>query len=134
MRVICKGLVTGDYSVLGLEHLIAIERKGLADLVGCVGRDRERFKRELERLKAFPYRALVIEANWSQIENGEFLGQVSPESVTASLLSWAMDGLPVIMAGDAAQAAQFVRRMLYTAANRRWKELMGFAQVMSTAD
>ncbi len=28
-------LQTGDYSVLGLEHLFAVERKSLADLVMC---------------------------------------------------------------------------------------------------
>jgi ERCC4-type nuclease len=28
-------LVTGDYSVVGLESLFAIERKAFADLVGC---------------------------------------------------------------------------------------------------
>lgn len=28
-------LKTGDYTVLGMEHLLALERKSLADLVAC---------------------------------------------------------------------------------------------------
>ena len=37
-------LATGDYSVRGLEHVVAIERKSLDDLLGCIGRDRARFE------------------------------------------------------------------------------------------
>jgi ERCC4-type nuclease len=39
-------LATGDYSVKGLEHVVAVERKSLADLLGCVGQHRERFDRK----------------------------------------------------------------------------------------
>ena len=45
-------LPTGDYSLKGLEHHVCIERKSLDDLLGCVGRDRERFERELHRMLA----------------------------------------------------------------------------------
>ena len=48
LTTITSTLVTGDYSVRGLEHVVAIERKSLDDLVGCVGRDRERFDREVQ--------------------------------------------------------------------------------------
>ena len=49
-------LDTGDYSIRGLEHLVAVERKSLDDLLGIVGRDRQRFRRELQRLRGFRYR------------------------------------------------------------------------------
>ena len=38
---ITAGLVTGDYSVRGLEDHFAIERKSIADLVGSVIQGRE---------------------------------------------------------------------------------------------
>ncbi len=47
-------LPTGDYSLKGLEHVVAIERKSLDDLLGVVGRDRPRFDREVQRLLAYP--------------------------------------------------------------------------------
>ena len=49
-----RGLVTGDYSIDGLSEYVAIERKTIQDLVGCVGSCRDRFKRELHRLQGYP--------------------------------------------------------------------------------
>ena len=60
-------LDTGDYSVRGLEHLVAVERKSLPDLLGCVGRERDRFKRELQRLRGYRFRLLVIEASYADL-------------------------------------------------------------------
>ena len=65
-------LTTGDYSIKSLEHIVAIERKSLPDLVQCVGRDRKRFVRELQRLKAFPVSAVIVESTWSTIESGSW--------------------------------------------------------------
>src|SRR5687768_6119526 len=36
-------LKTGDYSIAGMESLIALERKSLADLVDCTVTSRQRF-------------------------------------------------------------------------------------------
>jgi len=47
------GLPTGDYSILGAERRVTIERKTLADFYACVGRERKRFEREMERLVNF---------------------------------------------------------------------------------
>ena len=43
LQAITGTLVTGDYSIQGLESVIAIERKSLDDLLGCCGRERKRF-------------------------------------------------------------------------------------------
>ena len=45
-------LAIGDYSIAGLEHLFAVERKTIADLVGCCApaENRSRFERELHKL------------------------------------------------------------------------------------
>jgi DNA excision repair protein ERCC-4 len=119
----CYGtLPTGDYSVLGLEHVVAIERKSLPDLVGCVGRHRRRFDREVQRLLAFPVRALVVEASWSELEAGNWEGRVKPIAAVGSALGWVASGLPVLMAGNRRQAARFVSRPLWIAAQRRWRE------------
>ena len=42
-------LTVGDYSLAGLTDKVAVERKSLPDLVACLGRERERFERELQR-------------------------------------------------------------------------------------
>lgn len=47
-------LTSGDYSFRGGEELFAVELKSIADLVACcVGENRERFFRELHRLRGF---------------------------------------------------------------------------------
>jgi ERCC4-type nuclease len=123
-------LATGDYSVKGLEHIVAIERKSLNDLLGCIGRERERFDREVQRMLAYPCRALVIEADWYEIETGEWRGEITPAQALSSLLSWMMQGIPVLMAGDHDRAGRYVARMLLLAARRRWRENRGILAVL----
>lgn len=55
-------LQQGDYSLVGFEHLVAIERKSLPDLFGTLGQGRDRFERELTRLAELDRAAIVIEA------------------------------------------------------------------------
>lgn len=115
-------LSTGDYSIQGLEHVIAIERKELADMVSCVGHGRERFEREMQRMLAYPCRALIIEADWKDIETHNYRSHTNPNSVMGSLMSWIAQGIPVIMIGDRTRASKWVARMLFLAAKRRWLE------------
>lgn len=121
-------LVTGDYSIVGLTHVIAIERKSLQDLIMCVGQERERFEKEIQRLLAYPVRALVVEAHWIEIEQQKYRGEVHPNSAIGSMLGWIAQGLPIIMAGDHERAGRFVSRMLFTAARRRYNEAFQFMQ------
>ena len=122
LRVERATLTTGDYSVRGLEHVVAIERKSLGDLLSCIGMERQRFEKEVQRLLAFSTRALVVEATWQQIEAGEWRSKIKPQAALGSLLGWVAAGLPIIMAGDHERAGRYVSRLLYTAARRRWRE------------
>lgn len=128
LKTVSGTLATGDYSVLGLEHVIAVERKSLQDLIGCVGRDRERFDKEVQRLLAYPTRALVVEGYWIDIELQKYRGQVKPMAAIGSLLGWMAQGLPVIMAGDHERAGRYIARMLFTAARRRYEENYSFLE------
>jgi len=125
-------LATGDYSVKGLEHVIAIERKSLPDLLACCGRERDRFDREVQRLLAFPVRALMVEADWLDIERGEWRSQLTVRQVGSSLISWQCQGLPIVMAGTHRRAGHLVMSMLRRTAIHRWRELRAFAQHIET--
>ena len=122
LRVQTGTLDTGDYALLGCDH-IRIERKSLDDLLGCVGRDRERFDREVQRLLAYPVRVLLVESTWAQIEMGGWRGKITPEQVIGSLLGWTAAGLAVHLCGDHARAGKHAARLLFTVARRRFKEL-----------
>ncbi|HEX4129105.1 MAG TPA: hypothetical protein VHZ24_03620 [Pirellulales bacterium] len=76
-------LATGDYSVRGLEHVVAIERKPEGDLLACIGQEREWFDREVQRLLAYPVRALVIESTWQRIEAGQWRSKITPSAALA---------------------------------------------------
>ena len=56
-------LDSGDYSIRGHEDAISVERKTKADIYRTIGRDRERFEREIERLSAMPAPSIVIQCD-----------------------------------------------------------------------
>lgn len=90
-------LETGDYSVEApltatKADMIVIERKSLADLYSTLGRGRDRFEREFQRMAEYGYAALVIEATWEQIaEPNKHLKHptlLAPKTVVATLVAW----------------------------------------------
>ena len=110
-------LTTADYSVRGLEHCVAVERKSLDDLLACVGIHRERFKRELQRLKAYRFRALIVEATYADLEYGRWRSKIQPASVLGSLTAWQCQySLPVMLVGTHKAGAEFCERYLFQAA------------------
>lgn len=82
-------LETGDYSLQGYVDHVAVERKSKADLFGTLGQGRERFERELERLRMYRWACVVVEADW-----GEVLSDPPPftalksKTVYRSILAW----------------------------------------------
>lgn len=61
IEIIRQGLKTGDYSVLGHESEICFERKSVQDLVGTLIGGHERFLREMERMRDFKAKYILIE-------------------------------------------------------------------------
>lgn len=63
----CAGMVeqkldTGDYSIQGLEDKICIERKGcVEELAVNLGQKKYAFLDEIERMKSFPHKFLILE-------------------------------------------------------------------------
>jgi len=80
----------GDYSLVGLENNIAIERKELNDLIGCLTTDRERFEKELHKGRALDYFGLVVEASLSDLANGHYRSRMGPRSAIQSLLAFSI--------------------------------------------
>jgi len=91
-------LVTGDYSVAGLESLFAVERKSISDLVGCcIGQNRERFERELHRLRGFRFKRLLIVGTEAQILKGQYHSNIAPKAILGTLSAFEVRyDLPVV--------------------------------------
>lgn len=56
-----SGLKTGDYSVQGHEDEICFERKSVPDLVSTLIGGHERFLREMDRMKDFQVKYILVE-------------------------------------------------------------------------
>ena len=118
-------LATGDYSIVGLKDYVAIERKSLSDLVGCVTFDRDRFKAELKRLGAYRCRSVIIEGTVSEVYAHSYRSKVTPESVIGSVMSWQTKyQVPFVWAGEfAPQVAVAILRNF-------WDHCRRFAEIM----
>ena len=117
-------LTVGDYSLAGLQDKVAVERKSLPDLVGCLGRERERFERELQRGAALDAFAVVIEAAWPDLAGGNFRSQLNPHAACQSVLAFmSRYRTPFLFAGSR-PAAEYVTwgflRQFLEGARKRW--------------
>jgi hypothetical protein len=83
-------LRSGDYSIVGHEEKVSIERKSLDDLYSTLAGDRERFEREHERLAECEFAAVVIEAPWPVILGGSSRSRLNPSSIWHTALSWSV--------------------------------------------
>ena len=105
-------LHSADYSLRGLEDRFGIERKSIPDLVGSVTTGRDRFTRELERLRGFDLAAIVAEGTLEQVARHEYRGQANPESVLQSLAAFHVRyRVPVLWCGSPSGCAYMVRSL-----------------------
>jgi len=96
----CK-LDVGDYSVEGMEEILALERKTLSDLITTVMQERTRFFRMCERMSQYRWRALILEASYEDIKSpyDEDYTLAHPNAVSGTLDALeARFGIPIIYA------------------------------------
>ena len=102
VEVTRAGLPAGDYSIPGAEHIAAIERKTLDDLIACLmGSNRERFARELARLRPYVMKAVIVEATWEDIARGRYTSKMHPQAALQSILAMQVRyGIPFLFCGS----------------------------------
>jgi len=106
-------LPAGDYSILGLENAVSIERKSKADAYSTIGNGRRRFVRELEKLELLDYAAIVIECAMSDFLLPPVRSQLNPNSAINSLIAWSVRyNLPVFWCDTRLLAQTFTYRLL----------------------
>ena len=116
---ITKKLDTGDYSLLGMETEIAVERKTLDDLVGCLTKGRERFERELERSTGLDYFCVIVEAGYSQLVLGDYRSRLNTKSAIESISTFEIRySTHFLFAGNRELAARKAESLLL----KYWRE------------
>ncbi len=107
-------LDVGDLVASALVDGVCVERKATGDLLACIGRERERFDREIRRGRYVGQLLIVCEGSMADLfcEARRRGGGVSDNAIVGSLAAWQRRGTPVFMAGSIALAAQFCERVL----------------------
>lgn len=118
-----KTLATGDYSIVGLEDRVAVERKSYADAWGSMSAGRARFERCVKRLAELDRAAIVIECTVRELAvQPPRIERVTPASVVGGLISWsAQYRLPIFFCDDKAHAERVTIRFLAS----YWKHMRG---------
>jgi DNA excision repair protein ERCC-4 len=108
-------LQSGDYSLLGASELFSVERKTVADFVGCcVGDNRDRFARELHRLRGFHFKRLLIIGTESEIREGKYRSNIKPQSVLGTLSAFEVRyEVPVVFCATPQIAACQIERWCF---------------------
>ena len=92
-------LKSGDYSIQGMEDLVAIERKTWGDLYHSCTWERERFEEEHRRLAELMYAAVVFEVDLHRLvtqrpvwhrPDGPMEAKVAPKMIYATALAWSI--------------------------------------------
>ena len=103
-------LAEADYTTPTLVDTARIERKSPADLVASLTHGRERFEREADRLKKYPFRCVVVEGSAADVSR---LGRIHPNALIGSLASlhsrW---GLPTIFLSSPEAVGRYIAGVL----------------------
>ena len=132
--VVIRGcLPTGDYSILGHEDFVIVERKTLADLIGCLGNDRDRFKRELQRLRSFDSACIIVESPQAMLRKGEYRSKMMPGDAWQSVISFSGTyRIPFFWAEDGRDAEKIAFDFLRHYANHFWKKARAIERKISS--
>lgn len=111
-----RTLDAGDYSVDGLETVVAVERKSLKDFASTVIHDFGRFGAELERLARLDAACVVVEADLDAVLRGQAaanLRGVAPGSLLGAGVHIGLRyGVPVFWCGGRAAGRAFADAFL----------------------
>ena len=133
-------LKTGDYAVEGMESLLCLERKNLADLVACTVTYRRRFLAACGRLARFRWKAILVEATLEDIKGGFELFDI-PSEVHPNAVCGALDaieakfGIPVIYTSTVRDlATERAASWLSKYFTYWWLEQHGYGRVLIDSD
>ena len=100
LTVCSATLKVGDYSVVGMQDMIACERKQISDLIPFCTSDHVATKAKMAKLEKMEWAGLIIEARESEVYQPYRFSQASPESIRQALASFSVKHNVHIYIGD----------------------------------
>ena len=121
-------LTVGDYSLPGLTDKVAIERKSLDDLINCfMGPNRDRFEKELQKLRYYEVAVVIIEGNQTDILKGSYTSQMLPQSAMETISAFYIRyRVPFLFCSDRSGGERMTFSLLqkyYYEIERRYKNM-----------
>ena len=108
-----QALPAGDYSIVGYEKDVAVERKSLPDFISSVIQNRERFEREMEKLSRYSAACVVIEADLKDVVDHKYRSCAHPNAVLGSTTALYIDyGVPFLFCSSREFAGRFTAGFL----------------------
>ena len=84
-------LQSGDYSIVGMENRIAIERKSVNDFYGSITRGRRHLEAEFQRMEQMNFSAIIVEGQLKSIFDPILYGRkVTPQAIRATIAAWSI--------------------------------------------
>jgi DNA excision repair protein ERCC-4 len=97
-------LQTGDVALAALPEGAVIERKTVSDLLCCIGRERERFERELKRGRYVGRLLVIVEGTFAEIMDAA--RAIHPNAIVGTLAAWQRRYASFCFAGNVETAAR----------------------------
>ena len=118
----------------GLEELFAVERKSIPDLVACCGAERDRFERELHRLRGYRFKRLLIVGAEVDIQAMRYRSRMAPAAVLGSLCAFEVRyDVPVVFCRSPQAAARLVERWAFYFARECVESVNGLWRAQAAA-
>lgn len=125
-------LPVADYSLPGWTDRVGIEKKELNDLVACLmNGNRDRFERELSKLRFYDLAAIVVEASLDDLSKNRYRSKMKPHAALQSIFAFQVRyRVPFLWAGNRAGAEYVTYSLLekYLAEIQKRFETMNKAQ------
>ena len=106
-RLVRGTLETGDLALAALPDGAVVERKTVPDFLAAIGRERERFDREVRRARHLGAFVIVVEGSFADVlQANHARGQLSEAAILGTVAAWTRRGAPVLFAGTVRAAAE----------------------------
>lgn len=130
-----KALKIGDYSIEGLEDVVTVERKDLADLIQSFTTERAVFVKRLRKMSGLPHRLLVVTAALSEVKSPYGGTSINPNRITQSLIAaLAGLGVPFVCSETHELGAEITASYLYQVHLYHWLETNGYERSLADED
>ncbi|MDE2104559.1 MAG: ERCC4 domain-containing protein, partial [Patescibacteria group bacterium] len=96
----------GDYTTPRLKGVAVIERKSVSDFASTITHGRDRFEREIERLRPYRWKCIAVEGELNEVYR---VSLVHPHSVIGSIASfYARADLPTFLLSNPHGVGRFI--------------------------